>query len=628
MFSDNNNVAESISKELIDNENNSVKLDSICLAYYQRYGHSDLKRIDSMLSPLMKIYNKSENKKILGWYDFFKGLKSSLEDMHAEAIYNYEESLVIFRETENYLLVAYAYNQLGMTYYQQGNNKTAIEYLLKSLKTFQQYNHYDRVYSTLTILGLINLDFDPYKTIEYGNQAIEIVHKFRVNTNLSFAYLQMSKAYTALKDFDNAQKYLNLSIDMNKTKKNSFVSGLNILYQAQLYKAAGNLDEAYKLYNNLTNSKLLVTNTYLFTIFYNMAAIKMEQKDYKQAIKFYTQAIPYKSKSEKKSDYLINIYKGLAESYSKTNRMDSAVHYYNLYINQLNNTITYKQNEEGQKVLFNYELNKKELELQKVLLESKDSQNHIQVFIIIAAVIIIIILLSFTYIYYKSYRKNFELSNSLKDEIDINKSITNELIIASKKIEESDNFKSAIIRNMTHEIRTPFNGLLGFVSLIKKRSNEIDDEELKEYSDLVEVSGRRVYELISNLNDLALLESNDYQFHFSLTYLPDIINEVYYQYLKSAKNKDLDLVLGNIDDLVFDTDSVALSKALKNVIDNAVKFTSTGQITINTKYENESLEIFVTDTGIGISNEHISNIGKPFKQVDMCQLAVLTKAWG
>lgn len=223
----------------------------------------------------------------------------------------------------------------------------------------------------------------------------------------------------------------------------------------------------------------------------------------------------------------------------------------------------------------------------------------------------------FIIIYYKSYSRNFKLSERLKVEIKENEKITEELIHAKTRVEESDNFKSAIIRNMTHEIRTPFNGLLGFVSLMRKRSIELDDEELIEYSELVELSGKRVYELVSNLNDLALLESNDYQLHHSMTYLPDVINEVYFQFINTASSKGLVINLGNIDDVVFDTDSSALSKALKNVVDNAVKFTSYGFVSIETKIYDGNLEIIITDTGIGISEDHIKNIGTPFKQVDM-----------
>lgn len=617
IFSQNDKLKKSIIDDLQNHQNNIEYLDSVCHYIYENYSMSNHILIKELSPYIQTISMKNSSKKIIAWSHLYKGLYLNIEGSNIDAVYNLEEALAFAREINDVLLQAYIDNQLALTYYQQDNSKIAIDYLLKSIDIFEKRYQTDKIYyASLNFLGLIHLDYVPEKALEYTRKAMEIADNNGIQFNRTMAYLQIAKAYIKMKNYSNALTSLKLSAEHNKIKYSKFTNDLINLSYAQVYKETGDIDKALSIYEQLIKNEILASKDYLFLIYVNLGDINYRKHKYEDAVKYYKLALANKSNSSKKFK-LENLYNGLTEGYAKLNKADSALKYFKMYVESSSSINNNKNYEQSQGQLFSYELNKKELAIQKAIIEANNKEEKNKNYIIIGAVVIIVILLFYSIIYYRSYKKNYELSIRLKGEIEVNTKMLEELILAKVKIEESDNFKSSIIRNMTHEIRTPFNGLLGFINLIRKRVAEIEDDELSEYSELVEISSRRVYELISNLNDLALLESNDYNLNFSIIYLPDIINDVYFQYVDIAVSKGIALQLSNIDDLIFETDGAALSKALKNVVDNAIKFTSKGSVKIETVFTDDNLSICIIDTGIGIGKDNLANIGTPFKQVDM-----------
>ncbi len=618
-LSNNDSLLYIYTKEIEQNQNNSHHIDSLMLFAYDRYNNLNPEFLGELAVYLEKLYFSYNSRILAPWYHYYKGYFHYYSEEYTEALYNFEESLTLFRESKHNLMIAYTYNMLGLTYYKNSNNKIAIEYFTKSLNILDLNNYTSEQFKPLANIGIIYFEIDPVKSIEYLLASLKIIENQNDELKKLQIYLALTRAYIEIKDYETAQNYLSISERINSSINNVSSESRILLYKAQIFQHNGDFYNALKIFNFLdeNSTKYRRFNTRLnLTVNHNIADIKYLKNDYQGAIDFY-----YKSLVESVAQNIdvihAKVYEGLSKSYSKINKIDSAIKYFDLFTETKSKISSKLGNQVDDKLLFDYELNKKEIDIQKVLLENKKQENQFKNFIIIAAGLIIVVLLILITFYYKSFKRNYSLSLKLQSEIEQNEKFKIELIEAKMKIEETDNFKSAIIRNMTHEIRTPFNGLLGFVSLMRKRSTELDDEELIEYSELVELSGRRVYELVSNLNDLALLESNDYQLHFGLSYLPDIINEVYFQYINSASNKGIEIRVSEIDDIVFETDSVALSKALKNVVDNAIKFTSSGFVSIETKQILGNLEIIVQDSGIGISEEHILNIGMPFKQVDM-----------
>lgn len=188
---------------------------------------------------------------------------------------------------------------------------------------------------------------------------------------------------------------------------------------------------------------------------------------------------------------------------------------------------------------------------------------------------------------------------------------------ALTKARQSDELKSAFLANMSHEIRTPLNAVVGFSSLLSTQIGDLSDEERKEYAELIEKNSNSLMMLISDILDLSKIESNSMEFKFSEVSLEDFLTEIISSQkinLQEEVKLELDPVEKNI---MITTDPSRLGQVLNNLINNAKKFTSKGYIRIGYQCpDKETVELYVEDTGKGMSEEVSAHIFERFYKAD------------
>ena len=192
-----------------------------------------------------------------------------------------------------------------------------------------------------------------------------------------------------------------------------------------------------------------------------------------------------------------------------------------------------------------------------------------------------------------------------------------ELTIAKNKAEESDRLKSAFLANMSHEIRTPMNGILGFANLLKKPS--LSGEKLNKYISAIELSGKRMLNIINDLIDISKIEAGQIDMKVEKTNISQVVNELYIFFKPETDNKKIALQIAidkNDKDCLIKTDKTKLLQVLTNLIKNAVKFTHEGNIQIGYKIKGRVVEFFVKDTGIGIPEYMHEKIFERFLKAD------------
>jgi PAS domain S-box-containing protein len=192
-----------------------------------------------------------------------------------------------------------------------------------------------------------------------------------------------------------------------------------------------------------------------------------------------------------------------------------------------------------------------------------------------------------------------------------------ELRVAKEYAEKSDRLKSDFLAQMSHEIRTPINTIMNYTSLLKMEfENEVSEINAGSFTSIENAAHRllRTIDLVLNISDL---EAGTYDPHFEKNDLIEhIIIPVVNEFKQAAKNKNLSLKVseGKIDGAITVIDNYTVYQTIANLVDNAIKYTETGEIIVSLESKDENYIIKIKDTGLGISKEYIPNLFDKFSQ--------------
>lgn len=202
-------------------------------------------------------------------------------------------------------------------------------------------------------------------------------------------------------------------------------------------------------------------------------------------------------------------------------------------------------------------------------------------------------------------------------DISFRKKSEAELIKSKEKAEEADQLKSAFLLNVSHEVRTPMNGILGFTSLL--REPKLTNEDRQKYIDIIENSSKRLLNTVNDLINISKIDTEQVELMKEEFSVKKEIESIYYHFVDQAAQKKLELIIDPSDFSklgIIKTDRTKFSFIFSSLIDNAIKFTEKGEIIIGCFKNSDRLKFFVKDTGIGISEDMHHKIFKNFFQVE------------
>jgi len=191
-----------------------------------------------------------------------------------------------------------------------------------------------------------------------------------------------------------------------------------------------------------------------------------------------------------------------------------------------------------------------------------------------------------------------------------------ELIIAKEKAEESDQLKTAFLRNLSHEIRTPLNAIIGFSALLNE--DDISRPDIKEFTGLIKESGKRLIEIIHNVIDIAKIQTGQVEIKKKPVFIYSIFSDLFTYFKPMANTKNIRLNYHIPDDkfgMIY-SDEAKLYQILTNLINNAIKFSEAGNIVFCYEIQEDVIQFYVKDTGIGIHPDLFDIIFDRFIQAD------------
>jgi signal transduction histidine kinase len=516
------------------------------------------------------------------------------------------------------------YTSIGIVYRKKSDYDKALDYYLKSLEIIKIENNPAKVSSALNNIGTIYRDLKDYdQALRYFNEALEINKEANHLAGLCYNYANIGVIYKLKNDFEpaiaNLKEALAMFEDLNyKNEVAQVYSNLGEIYIAQGHydNAFNSIQTANRIYYE-TSNRAGISETLLL-----LSRIYLNQKKYTSAKSAINLAMDIAVKTGFKEHEL--------ESYLQMSKVDSAT-------GQFRNSFLYRNKYHALKdSIFGIEKNKiisdiqekynvSEKEKENIILRNDIEMNMIKIrkqnilnyIISFSAVLLLLIIVLIVYSM-KKIRKSHALLLSKNEEIrKQNEELENyknklELIVEERTKElndalmtamQSNRLKTQFLENLYHEIRTPMNAILGFADIYKNKV--IDSHYLNE----IRKSNEDLLETIDRLVIFSKFQLNDYILNLKPINIEEYFTGLYTAILEKRQylNKDFIDIILNADfsklPQRFISDEFVLNSILRELIDNAFKFTEKGKITITPAFADGLFIIEVCDTGVGIKEE-------------------------
>jgi signal transduction histidine kinase len=193
-----------------------------------------------------------------------------------------------------------------------------------------------------------------------------------------------------------------------------------------------------------------------------------------------------------------------------------------------------------------------------------------------------------------------------------------ELVLQKEKAEQSNRLKDIFIANISHEIRTPLNAILGFISIIEDEAVDRFSEEERVYFQRINQSGQRLTRTVDEILNYSRLLIKDLNLNIVEINLPTLIDALIQESKAAhpyhAAPVSFENLLGTI---ILNLDEFCIRNIISNLLDNALKYTESGTITVKLDVDDaRRIIIVISDTGIGMSEEFLMKIFEPYSQED------------
>ncbi|NTU42613.1 MAG: hypothetical protein HGA78_06095 [Nitrospirales bacterium] len=192
---------------------------------------------------------------------------------------------------------------------------------------------------------------------------------------------------------------------------------------------------------------------------------------------------------------------------------------------------------------------------------------------------------------------------------------TAELEEANGRLQDLDRLKSMFIASMSHELRTPLNSIIGFAGIILQgMTGEINEEQRRQLI-MVKNNAAHLLALVNDVIDISEIEAGKATLAFETFDLAALVREVAGSFAVAVQKKGIKMIVQAPERLLIETDKRRTRQILTNLVGNAVKFTDRGSIEISLEERDNGIEIAVTDTGIGITQEDMGRLFSSFAQI-------------
>jgi signal transduction histidine kinase/Tfp pilus assembly protein PilF len=464
------------------------------------------------------------------------------------------------------------YNNLGIVYQGLNENDKALSYYEKSLEMDRASGFKEGEATALNNIGTAyDEKGDKAKALEYYNKALKINKELDLKNGVATALNNIGLIYLDLGDYEKAYENLWESTELSKE-----------------------INDLYSLSNNYNN----------------LANLFLKQNKYIEAKNYLGLASELAKKLNVK-EWLAESYDLYSQLYTEQNDYKKAMEYYKLYAETQDSIFERASNNSLAEMKIKYETEfletenkilKKDNEIH--LLELKRQKNIKRYWIAFSFLIFALAGLGFNQVRLKK-KTNILLKSKNKELNEANE----KLVLSEINLKDLNATKDKFFSIIAHDLKNPFQSLLGFSETLFNQIEELKKEDIVEYSRLIYESSQNLFNLLGNLLQWAKSQLGNINVSPTDINLYESLDDILSLLKISIEKKKIKITnLINEENVIF-ADKHVVSTLLRNLISNAIKFTNIGgEIIISSEIVNKEVVISVKDNGKGISEENIQKL--------------------
>ncbi|MCD4834779.1 MAG: tetratricopeptide repeat-containing sensor histidine kinase [Bacteroidales bacterium] len=545
---------------------------------------------------------------------YFRRIAQTYASMskYKEAIENYIKALGIAREIKDELDLATIYNGLGNVYFEISSYDEALKYFLDALKIFQKAGNTTGISMMYNNLGIVYQSIDENdKALSYYQKTLEMDIESDNKEGQATAYNNIGTAYDEKGDKEKALEYYNKSLELNKELESkdgiaTALTNIGLIYLdlGDYDKADTNLQESTDLTREANDIYSLANNHN------NLANLFLRQKQYVKTQNNLNIAIKL-SKQINTKEWLLESYDLYYQLYSELNNYKKALEYYKLYSETKDSVFSTKGYNRITEMKIKYETDN--LETENKLLK-KDNQIHLlelnrQKNIKNYSIAFSILILALALLSFSQFRLKKRTNGLLKSKNDQLKDANKKLTVSEYNLKELNATKDKFFSIIAHDLKNPFQSLLGFSEILYNQMDKLSKDEISEYTKLIYESSQNLFNLLGNLLQWSQSQLGSMKLSPKPINVYDSIDDVLSIFGIAAQKKNIKVESSIAKDATVFADKHVVSTVLRNLISNAIKFTNQGgEIKISSVISNNKIIVSVEDNGKGISEENLEKL--------------------
>jgi pentatricopeptide repeat protein len=569
----------------------------------------------------LEFYNEALNLSIsindsfnmASYYSSIAGTYVNLENFR-KALEYYFKSLEITKELGEEQALARLYRSIGNVYSEISSYDMALNYFLDALEIYKKNNDQPGLSAMYNNIGIIYQNFkENEKALVYYQKSLDIEISENNEEGQSTGYNNIGTVYDEIGNKTKALEYYNKALEINKKYDNQ--EGISIALN-NIGLIHLDLGDYTKAYNFLIQSNDIIkkrNDTYdLANNNNNLAKLYLRQKKYEQAKNHLSLSIDL-SKQVDAKDLLVEAYDFLYIIYTEENNYQKALEYYKMY-SEMNDSIFSKDaNNRIAEMKIKYETENIESENELLrknneihVLQIKRQKNLQRYWVAFTVLILALTILGFSQVRLKKRTNNLleSKNNQLKDA-------NNKLSSSEQNLKELNATKDKFFSIIAHDLKNPFQALLGFSETLYTRHHELSDKEVKEYSKIIYESSQNLFNLLGNLLQWSKSQLGSIKLSPEKLVFADILDEATSLLTLTAEKKNIIVKSSVPFDFTVFADKHIVSTVLRNLVSNAIKFTNHGgEILISSEIHNNEAIITISDNGLGIKPENLDKLFK------------------